>query len=75
MAEIAVGALASAVASRALSGKAPAAQAAPPIPTIDQASIDRQAADMARKRKGIAANQLVGNTGPATVTTSVLGGG
>lgn len=59
-----------------LSPKAPQApDAPPPSPIVDTAAITRQAQDLARKRKGVAANVLAGNTGPGTTTSPVLGGG
>lgn len=44
-------------------------------PFVDTALIDRQTRDLARRRKGVAANQLAGNVGSGTVSTPVLGGG
>jgi hypothetical protein len=42
----------------------PAMQPPPPVPQVDQATIDREAMDLARKRRGRAATQITGNAGP-----------
>lgn len=48
--------------------------AAQPVvtPQVDQSLVDQQAADMARKRKGRAANVLVGDADPSTLGASSL---
>lgn len=46
--------------TRMFGPKLSAPQAPPPAPVVDQATIDRQAADIARRRRGVAATQLVG---------------
>lgn len=55
--------------------KTPQAPDVPGIPYVDQAVIDRQTADLARRRRGVAANEIAGNAGLGTTMTPVLGGG
>lgn len=43
----------------------------PPAPQVDQATIDREAADMARRRRGAAANILTGDTPPPAGSVAV----
>lgn len=54
--------------------KIPKAVTPPPPPMVDQAMIDRQTQDKARRRRGVAATQLAGPTGPGTVSIPTLGG-
>lgn len=58
-----------------LDPKGPDVPQDPGLPTVNQAAIDRQAQDLARRRRGVAANQLAGDVGFGTVATRVLGGG
>lgn len=45
--------------------KMPAVQTPPPAPQVDQATINREAQDLARRRRGRAATVLAGDTGAA----------
>lgn len=47
----------------------------PPPPQVDQAVLARQTSDLARRRRGIAANQIAGDVGSGSVASPVLGGG
>lgn len=57
--------------------KTPAAQAAPPPPPMaDQATVDREALDLARRRRGRAATVLTGSEGSSSgsvATQALLG--
>jgi hypothetical protein len=57
--------------------KIPKVQAPPPAPTVDEAQVTRQAQDIARRRRGSAANVLTGDQAvPAgSVATKTLLGG
>lgn len=57
--------------------KIPKVQAPPPPPTVDDASVTRQAQDMARRRRGSAANVLAGDAqvAPGSVAVKTLLGG
>lgn len=57
--------------SALFSPSAPAMQAPPPVPQADQATIDREAADLARRRRGRAATVLAGNQADVLSSGSV----
>lgn len=57
-----------------LSPDMPQVPQTPGTPTVNQALIDKQANDLARRRRGAAATQLAGNTAGASVSSPVLGG-
>jgi len=57
------------------SPKMPAVQTPPPPPQVDQATITREAQDLARRRRGRAATILAGDTGappPGSVAVQQL---
>jgi len=49
-------------------GRAPKAQAAPPVPVINKAQENAYEADELRRRRGIGANILTGRAGAEAVT-------
>lgn len=52
--------------------KMPTVEAPAPIPTVDQAFVDRQAGDLLRKRRGRAATDLTSATPSAAGTTGAV---
>lgn len=56
------------------SPRQPAVPITPPSPLMDQSIIDRQAADLARKRKGVAANIIAGDQNSSDTYKPSLGG-
>jgi hypothetical protein len=61
--------------SNFLDPQMPAPPQAPGTPVVDQAAVDRMTRDLARRRRGFAANQIAGDVGAGQVRTPVLGGG
>jgi hypothetical protein len=53
--------------------KTPAVTPAPPMPVVDQVQVDRNAADLLRKRRGRAATDLTSAAPAATTATGTTG--